>query len=639
MKKSANKTMMVLLLIFLSVQSNAQKEALWKLDFESEVVWNKSIDNGILLVGTRNFKLYGVDSNTGKLLWTSIAFKQAKRTKGPNGKKVEAKYAYDNFIRTLSDDENPQISDFIELKFSDPSETFKQYAIINMKTGKEVISPKMAGFKISKTPLFGEVASFNYYGTGYIPSLKLVILSSTYYDLKKRSNVNVTKMYDLVSQKLLWTNNNVSINSFPAVLENGDVVLSGKTQIVRLNSQTGQAKWTYNTSKNNQFFESFDLSLDLSNGYFFEKKNNRGTLSAIDIQSGKKLWEQDLKLKVVPRMSAMRDGVVVIDEKWFTMYDLKNGSQKWRAKKINGYVVDLGEQGILATAKEKQLMLLNGKDGSVIWDKKIKGINIDQMGANGIMYTDSKGRLGYIKYNGELIWNKKGMLEVPTLRYKPELGKELMLIDKHLYEVDLYTGDYKVLYKDLTKRFEGGKDAAPSNIELVAGGYLISDANNLIMLEKNGKERFKKYWEAPGMSLAAKIALRAAQAAVLAMAAANSAQSSQIAYNSRYGYNDYYSKMYAKQAENLSKASGQIGAEARKKFKASKSKGNYRVILSRVGEGSQTKSAGLVKVDKRTGEELGRLLLGDKKPIYDFDPISGQVFFKSDKKQIVSYKF
>ena len=63
------------------------------------------------------------------------------------------------------------------------------------------------------------------------------------------------------------------------------------------------------------------------------------------------------------------------------------------------------------------------------------------------------------------------------------------------------------------------------------------------------------------------------------------------------------------------------------------------MILSRVGSGGQKNSAGLVKVDKRTGEELGTLLLGEKEPLYDFDPVSGQVFFKADKKQIISYSF
>ena len=39
-------------------------------------------------------------------------------------------------------------------------------------------------------------------------------------------------------------------------------------------------------------------------------------------------------------MSAMGYGVVVIDSKKFTLYDLNGGNVKWEAKKIDGYVVD-----------------------------------------------------------------------------------------------------------------------------------------------------------------------------------------------------------------------------------------------------------------------------------------------------------
>ena len=196
-----------------------------------------------------------------------------------------------------------------------------------------------------------------------------------------------------------------------------------------------------------------------------------------------------------------------------------------------------------------------------------------------------------------------------------------------------------MLYKNLNGEFEGEKGTAPNSIELVEGGYLFSEANNLVMINPDGSLRWKNYWEAPGMSLAAKIALRTAQLAVFAMAASSAAQSSYIAGNSIYGSNDYYAKMYAQQAEDLANAAGMVGAEAKKKFKASITKGNIRMILTRVGEGGQAKSSGLMKVDRRTGEELGTLLLGDKKPLYDYDLVRGQVFFKADKKQIISYSF
>ena len=635
MKAKYTKLLTLILIVGLMSGYATAQDALWQLDFEKEIVYNENTDTGILLVGTSDWMLHGVDTRDGNKLWTSEIMKGAKQVRGADGKKIDAATAFGDYVNVLEDPDYPEISDFIEIKYSDGTGLYKNYAVINLHTGDEVMSPKKAEMPVMKM-LGKEMITFNYKGTGYIPELRMIIISASWIDYmdKEDPNKSITKMVELPSAKVMWTNNEVAVDGFPFVLANGEIVLPGKTQIARIDPKSGDVKWSYNTSHKKQTFESFDLSLDLTTGYFFEKKKNSGTLSSVDMASGSKKWEQELKLKVVPTMSAMGYGVVVIDDKNFRLYDLNSGSEKWSAKKIDGYVVDLGDKGIAATSKGKQLMLLDKETGSVIWDQKIKGIQIDQIAANGIMYTDLKGRLGFIQYDGQLIWNKKGMLEVPTLRYKPEFAKEIMLIDGDLYEVDLMTGDYSVLYKSLDKEF-GGDDASPESVELVDGGYLFSDAQNLVMLETDGSMRFKNYWEAPGLSMAAKIALRVGQAAAIAMAASAAVESSR--HRSPYGGDTYYSKMYAQQAEDFAAIAGMAGAATKQKFSATVSKGNVRMILTRVGEGGQGKSSGIVKVDKRTGEELGSLLLGDKKPVYDYDPVSGQVFFKADNKQIISY--
>lgn len=628
------KTRWVLFLSLLMVQFTQAQDALWQLDFEKEIVYNKITNTGILLIGTSDFKIHGVDSRDGNKLWTSDIFKGAKSVVGPDGKKAEPKYIFTNFINVLEDPEYPEVSDFIEVKFTDPTGQYKNFAIINLHTGKEVMSPRIAGMPIMKF-LGKEMATFNYKATGYIPELRMVIISSSWMDYMDKDNPvrYMTKMVELPSAKVIWSSDKIASENFPFVLNNGDIMLPGKTKIARLDAKTGSIKWEYNTSHKKQFFESFDMNLALTKGYFFEKKKSSGTLSAIDLASGKKLWENEMKLKVVPSMYAMGYGVVVNDTKNFVLYDLETGSEKWSAKKIDGTVIDLGDNGIAVTSKGKQLVLLNKDDGSVIWDKKIKGIQIDQITAKGIMYSDLKGRLGLIQYDGQLVWDKKGMLEVPSVRYKPELVKEIMYIDGSLYEIDLIEGTYKVLFGKLDKQFQGEEDLA--SIELVGGGYLMSSPQNMLMLETDGSVRWQKYWEAPGMSVAAKIALRVGQVAMVALAASASASSAQN--RSAYGGETYYSKMYAQQSQDLMAAAGTLGNEAKKKFSASISKGNIKMVLTRVGEGGQKNSAGIVKIEKDTGDELGTLLLGDKEPIYDYDPFSGQVFFKAGKKTVISY--
>ncbi len=222
---------------------------------------------------------------------------------------------------------------------------------------------------------------------------------------------------------------------------------------------------------------------------------------------------------------------------------------------------------------------------------------------------------------------------VPSVRFKPDYTEELMYIEGTLYEVDLVEGDYRILMDKIDKKFE--ENEVPDKIESIEGGYLLSSPNNLMMLERDGSLRFHKFWDAPEMSLAAKIALRTLQALSYAAAAANSASAG---YANTYGSN-WQSKFYQDQADRFGAAGDAAGEDARKRFTATKSKGNIQIVLAIVGDGGQGKASGFVKVDKRTGADLASMQIGDKSPVYDYDPVSGQVFLKVGKKQLISYLF
>lgn len=638
MKKFKQPLFMIAAFIMLLSSAMAQ-DAIWKLDFEKGVEWTRITESGILLVGSSDRTLYGIDSRDGNILWTNDILKGSNPVKGPDGKRLEDAVAFDRFIRFLEDPEYPEMNDFIEVKFTD-NIMVKNYSIINIQTGEVVISPEKANMPITKL-LGKQIITFNYNGSNYIPELRMAIISSSYQDFANHKGsvasapwVHITKAIKFPEAKVIWETKDIGIDVYPFVLNNGDLILPGKNIIMRMDSKTGAMKWKVETSEKNQNFESFDLSVDLSTGYFFEKKKNNGSLVAHDMNTGKRLWEVEMSLKEVPALSAMGYGVVTIDSKEFVLYGLKDGKELWKKKKIDGTVVDLGDMGILVTVKGKYLTLLNKNTGEVIWDEKITGVGIDQVIAKGILYTDAKGRLGLIQYDGQKVWDKKGMLEVPSIRYRPDFDIELMYIDGDLYEVNLFTGEYRVLVAKLDKSWKD--DGGPTGIELVANGYLISSSNEFRMLESDGKVRWEKFLAPPEMSLAAKIALRAGQVAAFAMMAAASAESS--ANRSPYGGETYYSKMYAQQAQAWAQVGAGMGAEAKKKFKATVSRGNDVLVLTKVGEGGQAKSSGLVKVDKKTGDELGSLLLGDKKPTYDYDAITSTVFFKADKKQIICYK-
>jgi len=629
MKMIKNVFLSCILLGALQLGISQEQEALWQVDFDKQVEWTKITDVGILLIGTSDMVLKGIDSRDGKILWENDVMKGAKGVKGADGKKQEPSALFDQFVNVLSDEEVPEISDLIEIKYTD-NVTFKNYIVINMRTGEVITSPEKAEMPVQKF-MGKQMATFNYNGTSYLPQIKAVMISGSWVDYMDKEDPDkaLTKIIDLPSGEVRWETNSVAIDAYPYIDADGNLILAGTKKIAKLSGKDGSIMWEFNTSDKKQTFGSFDVNTNLTAGYFFEMKKKSGQLTALDLNSGKVIWSNEMKLKVVPQMSAISSGVILIDEKFLTMIDMETGAEKWKAKKATGTVLDLG-QGIAVAARGTRLLMLDPATGEVKWDEKVKGIEIDQIAAKGIVYSDIKGRLGIITYDGEKVWDKKGMLPVPEVRYKPEFSKELMYAEGTLYEVDLMEGVYKVLKDKIDKEFK--EDEVPAQIELVEGGYLLSSSNNLMMLEKDGSVRWHKYWDVPEMSMAAKIALRTIQMAAAMAAGANQAASAQAGWTSDKRY-------FEQQAKNWSEAADEAGAAASRKFTATKSRGDIQVVLAVIGKGGQKKGAGLVKVDRKTGEELATMLLGDKEPIYDFDPISGQIFYKADKKQIISYDF
>jgi len=630
--KTAKTLVVSMSLALISTQAMSQ-EALWQLDYDKEIEWTKITDSGVLLIGTSDMILSGVDSRNGEKLWETDIMKGARGIKGADGKKQDVNILFDTYLGVMESEEYPEMGDYVGIKYTD-NVSFKNFAVINILTGEEILSPRKAEMPVTKF-MGKEMPTFNYNGTGYFPEIKGAIISGSWIDYETKGNpqLMITKLIDLPSGRIRWETNEIAVDARPIVTADGNILMGGKTKIAKLSAATGDIMWEFNTTEKKQTFESIDVSLDLSTGYFFEKVKNSGQLTALNLETGKRDWTIDIKLKEVPQMFAIRDGVVVLDEKFLTLYDLKSGEQKWQSKKVSGIVIDLGNFGIAVVAKEKQLKLLDRNTGETIWDEKVKGINIDQVCAKGIMYSDAKGRLGLITYDGEKVWDKKGMLEVPSVRYKPDYTNELMYIEGTLYEVDLVEGDYRILMDKIDKTFEEAE--VPDQIESLEGGYLLSSATNIMMLETDGSLRWHRYWDAPELSLAAKIALRTVQALSYAMAAANSAASS---YSNTYGSN-WQSKYYQDQADRFGAAGDDAGAQARQRFTATKSKGHIQVVLAIVGKGGQGKATGFVKVDKRNGDELSSMQIGDKNPVYEYDLISGQVFLKSDKKQLISYVF
>lgn len=630
MKKLISTTQLTILLTVLLLATGFKsfsQDPQWKLSLEKGVEWTKYTPNKILLVGSTDWGLHGVDAVTGKLLWSNEdLYNSAKALKGPDGKKVG--YTTD-LIRVLQDPEDSQVSDYAIVKYTDQI-MVKNFVVINIRTGELVMNPKMAGMPVVKI-IGPEQATFNYEASDYIPELKGVVISASWEDLATQGKPyrQITKFVDLESGKVLWESDKFSSKFLPVVTEDKQLLFIGEKTSAKIHAKTGEPFWTFEVAEKKNNFEAFDANIHLTEGYFYQKKGNQGVVSAVDLNSGKVLWEKPLATKDAPILTAENFGVIVADEKNFTLMEAASGATKWTAKKLSGIVVDLGkDRGIAVGEKDKYLTVLDKNTGEEKWSQKIKGIQIDQLTGVGIMYRDEEGSVGLFGFDGKPIWDGKNMIQGPVLRAKPSLDQEIFYSDEKVYQVNLATGEKKVI----VDKVEFNEKETPDNLEFTGSNFVLSSSQNMMGFDENGTILYQDHWASPKISLAGRIAMRTMQVAMVAMASAaayqqGATQGSAFAPSS-------ISKQYGYQREFFEDMSSAFGQVANQRFKATKHAGVYSFILTDVGEG-----VGLVKVDKVSGKEVGKIVLNDKEPIFDSDPENGMIFYKPSKKDVFGYTF
>lgn len=617
----------LILILALSIGIQVQaNDPIWKQNFDKEVQWTRLAPNGILLVGTTDWGLHGVDASTGKLLWSNEKYyNSAKKLKGADGKKID--YS-ENLIQILEHESDPNVSNYALVRYSDYL-MVQNMVLIDLKNGEMIIDPETAGMPVLRM-LGQETTYFNYDGSGYVPSLKGVIISGDGQDPKTGKDFTITKFIDLNSGKVAWENNEIAANMLPVMTEDGSMLVVGNKQVAKLNPTNGSVLWRMDVEDKKLTFEAFDVNLKLTDGYFYQKRGNNGILTAVDLASGNKLWEKELSTKKAPQLTATSFGVIVADEKNFNLFDGESGNVKWTANKLDGMVVDLGgDRGIVVAEKEKYLTVLNKDTGEERWSQKVKGIAIDQITGVGIMYRNENGDLGIYSFDGKDLWTGKDKLKGEgLLRAKSSIDKEVFYSDGSVFMVDLVSGKKEKIIDEV--KFE--ERETPDNLEYTGSNFLLSSSQNMIGFDENGKVIYQNHWASPKISLAGRIALRTLSVATTAMAVAAAAKSGDA-----YGAGGFGSmagttveqRTLAAQSESLSDMSSAFSQVANQRFKASKSKGNYNLVLTDVDG-----NVGLRQIDKATGKEMSSIVLNDKNPVYEFDPVQGTIFYKPSKKEV-----
>jgi hypothetical protein len=221
-------------------------------------------------------------------------------------------------------------------------------------------------------------------------------------------------------------------------------------------------------------------------------------------------------------------------------------------------------------------------------------------------------------------------------------GKTLFVFanrDHRLYAVDREAGTFAPVGAEV--KLQGGEDATA--MELRPAGIVLSSAQNLVVIGRDGQVKQQVYHPAPQLPglLRALHAVNAVRAGI--RGAAMSAYGDAFAQASRNASDANAKRITGELATAFNQGGAQLqgyaaqsGAMATKRFKASLAVPGSVFMLTRSPDG---KGNVLLQVDKESGQSRSRVDLGkDREPVYAVDDIAGLLFLKTTTGTLVAYR-
>ena len=306
----------------------------------------------------------------------------------------------------------------------------------------------------------------------------------------------------------------------------------------------------------------------------------------VRLDSGDVLWRVGLWDKDPPDLAPMvLDGelLFVPNGKMIDALHVEDGSRVWQTvKQFNAEPIDIRmlSRGLLVRAKS--LDLLDPQTGRSLWAKRVL----------------IPPKSGVKKYPRAL------SAEVPV-----HVDEEAVYIagPERFWRVDLETGDVTNLTVwDLHSEW-------PTRIEETDGSFVLMSRQNLLRVNRVGEVAYHLYLKAPGASGWTKAL---AVAAFVGSAAASGSQAGGLTFSAFFD------------------PSGVLGARYGATLEAPE---NYFMYTEMPFDGR--KGFSLVRINKASGKETGRLWLDQRSPEYTIDHVTETVYFRSADHELSALRF
>ncbi len=597
----------------LMVNAFGQSEQLWTHTVQGNIKWLQLAPTGHLIVSTKE-SLVGVDPENGDILWTR------EDLKGLKERPIEF---HDSWLEEFI----PFTPYAVVRKHSEAGKTFKHegtptYIIVmNAVTGKDILTTETMDLKA-------------HYGYLLLPEIGSMLIFAK--DKDKKNTVLAT---ELQTGEVLWENKDsfkwdffdpdvdADPSFFPRTSEQWEEMIGKK--------EAGK----YMISDNQPpLFDTEETMIT-----FMTKKGIR----KFNSKTGELIWKTDIEAKHAPYLTygyaamllnEQDKAVYAANDKTVYAVQTEDGSLLWeKAPKLKDRVssMRLTPQGLLVKGGSKKsfIQLLDLATGQPIWEKhftfKVKENDRGQMSLTpqGLVIKGDSFINVIDLATGKPLWKKAfKKLKDDATNFVVKDDKVVVYSDKKLYAINLADGAYTEIAKKL--KFEGKE--TPGVLILRDDGYFLRSSNNLMLVSFSGEKVFHTYHKAPGLSFAERMAGSIARKAVGVVAGQlggwevdregaheQLGHLAPVLYMGEEGFGRY---MYEK------------------RFKATENRDTYTYILTKIKTESE-KGFGFVRVNKINGKTEGQIILGTKTPVHQIDEIESWLYFKSDKQEIVCYKF
>jgi outer membrane protein assembly factor BamB len=637
--KSTLRTVLIMYCVLISPMLLAQdmQTPKWSLDLDGDVKWLKQTSTGMLIAYSGK-GLFGIDPETRKIAW------QKKWNDSVKDVLLTNKLTADAF-------QEIEGTPFARIQEAGDDMLVKsQTSIINFMTGEDIFTSKGTKMTIAEnTPMFGIGAMLLQIRQEKKDYLVLVDVATG--QERWRTELVGIKHYGLLSikgniakaKKMLGINQ----NAVPRLDKDGNILYPQGETLSRIDGKTGKTLW--NTKLDDkvgrlEFSEKGDVVYTGAGKY----------IMGYSIDKGEATWKDPYKVPgkfkyFVPMAQAT---LLAVTENGITRIDEATGKSVW--KKPN-YVdlplqtVEFLQNGMLvlsSSAKESQFDYIdyNGKD---LWRKSYKTdkpVTTYEITDKGLLFANAEEANVIDFQDGrDDIWKRRIKLRgTPIVSIDRPRSTMLIYSNDKLYTVNLNDLSNKLLAEDI--KFKGS-DEDVEVIEARKDGYLLSSSQNMWFISHDGKALYNKFYREPGAGKRALAMLGQAASAYgavagtmnvgmnAAMAGGNSIMGNEAAANANLrSANNAYSV-----AVVSANANAAFTTMYEKRYKATFITQNTQFILAGI-ELDGVKRTGLMKINKDTGAEMGKIMLKDLTPIYVVDDVANSLHVIIDANKFFSYE-